>query len=183
MNELDVSLHTGRFRGYLNQPEGEFTKIKFDVVKSLKLPNTDPLFLTHFTLPNTGDKMQRLSLSEDLAKRIYDFSEETFVNGRGGFDCRTFLGYVMGWDADISPGIERSYSGYHVKPKDTQNNLPYIMAAEDEHIAHAVLGIDQPGKSLSVGGFECPLIVARNKDLYRVFGSRVMLEVTSFEDL
>lgn len=89
----------------------------------------------------------------------------------------------MGWDADISPGIERSYLGYHVKPKDTKNNQPYIMAIDDEKIIHAVLGIDSPGKSLSVASFECPLIVARNKDLYRAFGGRVMLEVTNFEDL
>lgn len=67
----------------------------------------------------------------------------------------------MGWDLDISPGIERAYYGKEVKPKKTRKGLPYLIAPRDNCITHAVLGIDQTGKSLSVAGFECPLVLPK----------------------
>ncbi len=183
MKEVTVLLQTGRYHGFLDQPEVGITRLKFDVVNGLRLPNTDPLQFSHFSLPNEGSVTQRLSLPEDMAKKIYDFSEETFVNGRGNFDCRAFLGRVMGWDVDISPGVQRNYFGRYVKPKRTCNSLPYLIAPNDSSITHAVLGIDKPGKSLGVAGFECPLVIAKNTDLLRSFGSVAMFEVKGVEDI
>jgi len=48
---------------------------------------------------------------------------------------------------------------------------------------HAVIGIDQPGMSLGVAGYEQPLVIANNADLLRVFGGFALLEVKHIENL
>jgi hypothetical protein len=183
MKEVAVLLRTGKYCGYLEQPEVGITQIKFDVVNELRLPGAEWLKFAYFSLPNEGNKAQKLMLLEDIAKRIYDFSQATFVNGRGNFDCRAFLGRIMGWDADISPGVEKLYSGHYVQPSQTKNCLPYLISPKDNCITHAVLGIDRPGKSLSVAGVEGPLVIAKNTDLLRAFGGIAMFEVIKAEDL
>jgi hypothetical protein len=184
MSETLLTLETGRFNGSMHQPGVGTSYLEFDVVKGLQLPHTAPLEFVHYSLPNVGNDIQQLSLPEDTAKKIYDFSETTYVHGTGDFDCRAFLGYVMGWDTKITTGVPRACRGDYVGPADTKNNLPYFISQEDGGMSpHAVLGIEQPGKSLSVAGFEYSLIIADNADLLRVFGGFALIEVMKIEDL
>ena len=185
MTEILATLRTGRYSGSMHQPGVGTTHLEFDVVNGLQLAGTTPLDFTHFSLPSSGEHIHRLSLPEQIARKIHAFSETTYVNGRGGFNCRAFLGYVMGWDADIKIGADahRAYHGNYVSPTNTRSSLPYLIGQEDGGITqHAVLGIEEPGMSLSVAGHECPLIIANNSDLLRAFGGTAMLEVTSIAD-
>lgn len=184
MPSVSLSLETSRFSGHMHHPAVGTTYLEFDVIKGIQLPNTAPLTFVHHLLPTTGNDIQQLSLSESTAKKVYDFSEATYVKGRGNFDCRAFLGYVMGWDRNITQGVYRSYYGDYVGPADTKSDLPYLMPHEDGGLSqHAVLGIEQPGKSLSVAGYESSLIIADNTGLLRAFGGFALLEVTDIENM
>lgn len=155
------------------------SSIGFEVVKSMRLPSTTPLEFTHFSPPTIRTTLHELEIPETIAKNIYSFSDATYVHGRGNFDCRAFLGYVMGWDSDITLGVCRTYLGNYVSPQNTRNGIPYIVSQVDGGtVPHSVLGIGQSGKSLSVAGVESPLVIADNADLLRVFGGFALLEVT-----
>lgn len=168
----------------MHHPGVGSTQLEFDAVTGLQLPSTAPLDFTHFSLPTSGEDVYRLSMLASIAQKVYEFSKATFVDGRGQFDCRAFLGYVMGWDAEITTGVRRNYYGKFVGPEETHNSLPYLLAQKGEDVTpHAVLGIDQGGKSLSVVGLEYPLIIADNASLLRAFGCYALLEVSEIENL
>jgi len=184
MSEISILLRTGKFSGDMHQPGVGISKLEFDVVKGIRFPNRAALNFNHFSLPNQGDSTTALTLPEDVVNRIYSFSEDHFVNGKGSFDCRSFLGYVAGWDTEAATGVVRAYHGNYVRAADTKNGLPYLVSQRDGGATpHAVIGIDQPGMSLGVAGYEQPLVIANNADLLRVFGGFALLEVKHIENL
>ncbi|PLS82066.1 hypothetical protein CYG49_00320 [Candidatus Saccharibacteria bacterium] len=184
MSEVTVSLRTGHYAGEMHQPGVGTSKLEFEVVKGLQLPGSTPLEFEHHMLPNEGDSAIELALPEEMALKLSAFSEACFVEGRGDFDCRAFLGYVMGWDKTIKTNTNKNYMGNQLSASETKAGLPYLIMQSDAALTpHAMMGIDQPGQSLGVMGFECSMGIANNNDLVRAFGGVALLEVTKVEEL
>lgn len=177
--EIPLTLHTRRERATMKMPSVGITRMSYAIVKRMQLPDSAPVTLERSLFPL---KTQQLLLPGDIATRIYNFSQEAFVEGgHENYDCLVFLRAAMGW------GLHgrQAYSGTFVRPDETQNGLPYVMSTPKygNRSQHAVLGIDQPGISLGVAAREGPLIIAKNTDLLRVFGSTSLLEVNSVSPL
>lgn len=72
------------------------------------------------------------------------------------------------------------YSGPYVRPENTRPGRPYFL---EGGTVHMTLGIDRPDESLSVLGHEGPLVVARNVDLLKAYGSTALFEITQLHTL
>lgn len=153
------------------------------IVTGVQLPGNRSLDFSHFTPKDYGVPVIRnLTFTEDIAKRIFDFCERTYVNGEGGFDCHGFLAYAMGRTRDVVRGSKWNCYGSYVQPEDTISGLPYLIAQEEDgEPPHSVLGAEQTGRGLSVASTEGPLIIADNADLLKAFGGFALLEVERVE--
>jgi hypothetical protein len=179
-----IMFTTGQYQGEMHQPGVGTTELNVDIVNGIRMSGRRDLIFRHFLFDAPGDDLHKVNLPQEIAERIYDFSERKYVNGSGDFDCHGFIGYVMGWDCDIVAGANRIYNGTFVEADQTEAGIPYLISNGDGgESPHAVLGIDQPGKSLSAGGYECPLIIAENEQLLRAFGGTALLRVSSIEEI
>lgn len=178
MRERVLSVETGHFTGNIFEPSVGRTRLEFEIATGMAVSRRNKLSFTEYMLPTINSSEVTLKLQKSVAKRIFTFARQTYVNGRGDFDCRAFLGYAMGWDAEITTATQRTYQGPYVGPDETQNGKPYLIVQKDNGVTpHALLGIDLPSKSLSVVGYESPLIIADNRDLLKAFGGFALMEI------
>lgn len=178
MRDALLTIETGHFIGNIFEPSVGRTRLEFEIATGMTTSFRNKLRFTDYLLPTTDTSVFTLRFNKSVAKRIFVFAKQTYVDGRGDFDCRAFLGYAMGWDAEISTATQRIYQGPYVGPDETQNGKPYLIVQKDGGVTpHALLGIDQPSKSLSVVGYESPLIIANNGDLLKAFGGIALMEI------
>lgn len=178
MSRVPVSFKTGYCKVSLRREGVGSSSIGVRVVTGIQIADSEPSIFRYFGLPSRNEEWLTLSLPEEMSARVGRFCDASFVRGEGEFDCRSFLGYVMGWDVEPAAGVERRYLGTYVSAQETKPDRPYLMSSQDKgDIRHAVLGIERPGESLGVLHYERPLVIARNIDLLQAFGSTTMLEV------
>ena len=185
MSEITISLETPDFSGLLETPGVREVPVAFKVVTGLQLPDSSPLLFKHYIPEVSGVSYDTITLPEAKAQRVANFALAHFVHGARDFDCRSFMGYVMGWDDAVTVGKPRNYFGGRVDPEDTKPGLPYMIPRDPQAgvgVAHAFFGHDQPGKSLSVISYESPLVIADNAQLMQAFGGAALLEITHSEE-
>lgn len=187
MAETSV-LQTQAVRCKITQPGVNRIRRKWfgaDIVTGMQLPCTDFLNFTYFdSQPSAPETLQQISLSQDVAERVYDFSERVYVSGQGQFDCHGFLAYAMGWTQDIMSGTHFNYYGKYVNHEETRSSQAYVVAQrEGGRPPHSVLGVDLAGKSLGAQAYEGPLMLADNADLLKASGGFAVLEVSHLEKI
>src|SRR5215207_2544052 len=125
MSETSIMLTTCPYTGEMHESGVGTTKLDVDVVNGIRMTGRKDLIFTHFLFDAPGDELHKLSLPQDQAERIYDFSEQTYVHGKGEFDCHGFLGYVLGWETDINAGARRDFFGTFVETSESESGVPY----------------------------------------------------------
>ncbi len=96
MANISVTLTTTHHEGRMHQPGVGTTRLGIEVVTGLQLPDSAPQFFAHHLLPGEGSDIDQVVLPEDMALRLAHFTQDHFVEGAGGFDCHSFLGFIMG---------------------------------------------------------------------------------------
>jgi hypothetical protein len=181
MKEVEAHLFTQHYEAEMYQPVVGTTQLGYEVVRGIQLPRTTPRIFSHYLFRSTGaETTEKIRLPKEKAERLLKFSDDHFVNGKGGFDCRAFLHFIEGWEDEVKPGVSKLYYGSTARPEDTLPAEPYVVdAGANEPTPHALLGIDRPGHSLSVAGYEHSLIIAENKKLIQAFGGTALYHVDS----
>jgi hypothetical protein len=177
MKKVETLLFTQHHETEMHQPGVGSTRLGFEAVKGIQLPNTAPRIFSHYLFDSSGaETAERIQLPEEKAERLLKFSDDHFVDGKGDFDCRAFLHFIEGWEDEVKTGVPKLYYGSSVRPEDTLPAEPYVVEAKGP-TPHAMLGIDRPSHSLSVAGYEHSLIVAENMKLVRAFGGTALCHV------
>jgi hypothetical protein len=154
------------------------------IIVGLQLPHHPYLDITHTAPAGTvlsDRKTYRLRLPRAIAIRFERFVQDHLVCRQGGYDCFSFVRYLMGWNQSGAVGLQVRYQGKIVRPTRSHLATPYIIYDTHGSDVHACMGMDVPGLSFGVGGYNFPLIIASIESLMQAFGGTTLLEAQSIQ--
>ena len=161
--------------GYLSQD------YVVNVVTDIVLPTKEILHFNHHSYDLQPTREATISLQTDMATRVIDFCKTYYVEGLTGFDCHTFIRYIMGWTSTPQYGKVTYVTQYHPVAIDaTKPHKAYMIRSEQNglgRIEHTMLGTEHSGYCLGVLTENAPLVFARNTEMMRIFQGKWLLEV------
>ena len=177
-----IKLQTRPYSALLSILGGKKVAVQAEEVVAVQVGRQSVVDFQHVRPGKASKSSQEIDLSQIMAERLQAFCRKYYVDGRGNFDCRTFMLYMMGReDGEITKNrVAHGFVGNPMSPNASTIGKPYLIPSpSEEEPPHCIIGVLRAGYSLGVMGVKGPLLIARNDHLARIYNSPVIAEVTS----
>ncbi|HUC89830.1 MAG TPA: hypothetical protein VMR45_03435 [Patescibacteria group bacterium] len=184
MTDVVVTFTAQHREGSFRCPGIGQQRLGFEVVTGIQLPDSKPLRFGRYIEANgSGKDIYTVSMQEATALHLSRFWHKHFSQGQGIFDCRSFAGYLAGWDETETFGKRRFFYGHAADPEHTAPMQPYVISEQQNGpSSHAMFGFDNSGMSFGILGPETPMVIAPSTTLMKAYGGAVLLAVERVED-